>query len=279
MKNVVQGFLNRLGSTNSVEDKIEYPDDHYEITKDPKENLYKFEDALEIIKKKYQAYNFEAAFKEKFGEELSPDDFQYNERIEEYCARNNVSKESLDEFRKERLKIRELGNRKIFEFVTHAEALLYYRGEVCPDYMLSKLARIEKLYGNKERAVKFNQLLEKARAEKTKIKEGAKWTLLKHAANIILNNIAPYGKTPAIKENWVRVVDLVAEKLRAKGIDIIEDGHSQEIYECLHRVIEEQRKTGIESLSIDQDRATEGELSQKPVQTSQTRKSFEREIR
>ena len=257
---MLQGLVNKLRSNNNSEVKIEYPDDHYEITKDPKENLLKFEDAMEMIKEKHKAYNFEAAFKEKFGEELSPDDFQYPERIGAYCIRNNVSKEELNEFKRERLKIREIGNRKVFEFVTHAEGLLYYRGGVCPDYMLSKLARIEKLYGNKERAAEFNKLLEKARADNARIKEGAKWMLLKDAANSILLNTGPYGKEPVNKEDWGKAIDLVAEKLRARGIDIIEDGHNQEIWESWYKVKEQLSREKNEKFDLEESKVAGKEI-------------------
>ena len=255
MNKVLQGFVNMLRRSNSSEVKIEYPADHYTITLDPKENLLKFEEALKIIKEKCKVYNFEAAFQQKFGEEFSFEDFQYPERIDAYCMRNNVSKESINEFKRERLKIKEIGNRIVYELITHAEGLLYYRGDVCPDYMLSKLARIEGERGNKASAAEFKKMLEDVRKNNTKIKEGAKFTLLRNAANSISINAGPYGKEPVNQHNWGRVVDLVAEKLRARGIDIIENGHNKEMWEIFSQVNEQLRKEKSEGFELEQGRA------------------------
>jgi len=255
LNKVLQGLVKMLRRSNGSEFKIAYPADHYEETPDPKENLLKFEEALKIIKKQCQVYNFEVAFQQKFGEELSFEDFQYPERIDAYCHRNNVSQESLNVFKRERLKIKETGNRKVYELVTHAEALLYYRGDVCPNHMLSKLARIEEESGNKAKAAEFKKVLEDVKKNNPKVKEGAKLTLLRNAASSILINAGPYGKEAVNKQNWSRTVDLVAEKLRAGGLDIAENDHNKEIWEVLSQVDEQLRKERNERYDLEQGKA------------------------
>lgn len=233
-------------------EKIEYSPEYYQTTRDIKENLLMFEERIRAIKAKYEPYSFEYAFKAEFGEELSPDDFQYQERIDAYCERNKVSPERLHELKRERLKLREKVNNEIFHRVTLAKSILFIRDGNCPDYMLSKAASLEKTYGNPAKAAEYQEMLKKVRTEKTKIAEGVRWDILNNISDLIVANINPYGKEPEIQENWEKPIDFIKQELQTRGIAIDEYGHSREMREIWIRVNEQMKQERNERRTLAQ---------------------------
>ncbi|MGI6588764.1 MAG: hypothetical protein ACOX2N_08370 [Peptococcia bacterium] len=245
-------------------EEIEHSPDYYEMTRNLKENLHKFEEEIKALKEQYKKYSFEYAFQEEFGEELSPEDFQYQERIDAYCERNKVSPERLHELKRERLKLREKVNNEIFHRVTLAKSILLIRDGNCPDYMLSKAARLEKIYGSPDKAAEYQEMLDKVRRDKTKIKEGVRWDILNYTSDMIIVNTDPYnGKEPEFQENWTKGIDLVEKKLQAKGITIEEFGHNQEIREIWTEVNNQMKQERNERVTLEQfcNRAQKSALS------------------
>lgn len=263
-------------------EKIEYSPEYYQTTRDIKENLLMFEERIRAIKAKYEPYSFEYAFKAEFGEELSPDDFQYQERIDAYCERNKVSPERLHELKRERLKLREKVNNEIFHKVTLAKSILLIRDGNCPDYMLSKAASLEKTYGYSVKAAEYQEMLKKVRAEKTKIAEGARWDVLNNISDLIVANINPYGKEPEEQENWEKRINFIKQELQTKGIAIDEYGHNQEIREVWTEVTKQmkQERNNREPLEQFCDRAQESALSAQVSSPEITEKAtWEQEVR
>jgi hypothetical protein len=257
--------------------QTEHSPEYHETIRDLKRNLRIFEDEIKEIKTQYKPYSFENGFKEEFGEELSPDDFQYQDRINAYCERNGVSPEGLHELKRERLKLREAVNNEIFHRVTLAKGILFHRDGNCPDFMLSRVVRFEEMYGDRKQAAKYKEILDKVRAEKIKIKEGARWDILNYASDRIIANINPYGKEPELQENWVKAIDLVEKELQARGISIEEYERNKETREVWTKVNAQMRQERNEELELEKFFARAQEAEKSSVQISQ-QNTAEKEI-
>lgn len=167
-------FLSRLrkeslgSGVKSDLGKIERPEEYYQLQTDLRKNLLLFEKEISKIKEQYIPYSFEYAFNVEFKEPLSPEDFYYPEKIEDYCRRNKVSPEKLKKFRQERLKIREKASNEILHRITLAKAMLLIRDNCCPEYLMERAVTFEKIYGEPQNAAEFKKLLAITQTEKSK---------------------------------------------------------------------------------------------------------------
>ena len=160
---------------------IEYPESYYQPTKDLKEILLMFDDAVKNINKKYKAYSCEELFKNKFGEELSEVDFIYPERIEAYSQRNNVPIDLLKEFDSEIRPLREEVCKGIYEEITLHKCIALYKYGDNSNYILDQIAKYEMIYGNKDKAKMFKKMSDEI-ARRIK----------KEERNELINNIKNY---------------------------------------------------------------------------------------
>ncbi|HHY05520.1 MAG TPA: hypothetical protein GX532_00850 [Clostridia bacterium] len=229
-------FINRLvaklrGENNKIEaNKIEYPSEYYQETRDIKENLLMYEEAIKKIKTRYAPYSLEQAFREKFGEELSDVDFVYQDRITAYCERNRVTEEQLLEFERQIMPQRKRVCQKINEEIELAKYHVMLRdGQTVSEEMVS----LEKRYGNPDKAEELKKKLRKVKGneEKFQNKESARVIVLRATMSTIKSNINPYGKEPEAKykDDWVRKIDYVRDELAKKGLDTQSYGQNEEI--------------------------------------------------
>lgn len=233
MASFLRNLFNKLQGKEDLVDiaKIERPPGYYETERHLKKNLQMFIAEIEKIKDVYEPYSFQHAFKMKFGAELNPEDFHYQERIAEYITENQVPEEKLQKFRNERLQIREKINHEISQRITLAKSVLFIRDGNCPDYMLSKAARLEGIYGEPAQAAKYRVMFKKASEGKMKIPEGIRWEILDKTSTMLTKSINPYGQAVEAPGNWEKQIDFIEEKLLARGITFEEPGRQEELRE------------------------------------------------
>ncbi|MGI6588772.1 MAG: hypothetical protein ACOX2N_08410 [Peptococcia bacterium] len=182
MKNFIKELIERGHKGES--DTIKHISECCEGASDLRKILMRYQEVLEKIKAKYEPYSYEYNFKEKFGEELSFDDFYASYYIiADYCKRNNVSREKLYGLRQEI----EVKRDKIFDEITK---------EI-------RLAEVDAL---------------------KEIAKSGGWARQKTLIEVmrkIKYNVSPYDQRPIRQENLLEEMDLdlIEEKLREKGID------------------------------------------------------------
>ncbi|MDD2212678.1 MAG: hypothetical protein PHV56_06925 [Clostridia bacterium] len=235
MENFIKRWVEKLrGEDNEIKVKeIEYPPAYYEKTRDLKENLRMYEEVVKKIKAEYEPYSLETAFKNTFGEEFSDVDFIYRDRIEAYCERNNVSEEQLHELEKTTRPLRNKVSKIISERIEREKGwVLYKDGQDLYEDMLKAIKKGEE----PERMKGVIRSLQDARKKKKedKVKEDARFLVLRATMSVIVNNINPYGREPEAKfqEDWVRQIDFVEKKLCEKGLDLKAFGNNEEIKEA-----------------------------------------------
>jgi len=215
---------------------IEHPESYYQPTKDIKKILLMFEQAIKMIKEKYQMYSCEELFKNKFGEELSEVDFIYQDRLEAYSRRNQVTIDQLKEFYSEIRPLREEVCKRTSEEVTLAKCFTRNKFGDDSTYILDQMAQYEMIYGNKTKAKMFKKMSDES---KTRIKKEErnerinnkncysscatldnKMRVLQGMMAVIVQDINPNGKEREYQENWKRSFQLLSEELNKNGIDL-----------------------------------------------------------
>jgi hypothetical protein len=237
---------------------LEYPESYYQPTKDIREILSVFEHVIKKIKEKYKAYSCEELFKNKFGEELSEVDFIYQDRLEAYSRRNQVTIEQLQEYYAEIRPLREEVCKRISEEVTLAKYLAWNKFGDNSTYILDQMAQYEMMYGNKSKAKMFKKMSDETKKRikkeernelinnikiymgnyfrkiiKAKIKDEPninnknfsgimfdKKRVLQGLMAVIVGDINPIGREPEYQENWQRSFQLLNKELSKKGIDL-----------------------------------------------------------
>lgn len=236
MSNFINNIVNKIKEEVQINKKIVHPENYYQSTRDLWDNLARYENALIKIKAKY---NFEVskiistyklAFKEKFGEELSPADFHDFNKLSDYCRRNKVSMSTLLYFKNEQGNIINTTRDRISEEVYLADMHLEIRDGAHPYYYI-EIVDLEKKYGSCTKAIEYKRMMQNFRGKFNK-RNYTRAEMTRMLAISIKYNIKPHGELSCYHNtigNWVKIKDFIKLELKENDITIEEFGNDEKI--------------------------------------------------